>query len=270
MTFEIQPLSKHVGAEIVGFNIHSPIDETTADRLRDAFTRHHLLLIRDPNISEDEQSSFGEVFGQIQIRHRYANVGEVKRTQYVSNTRKDGILGDGEIIYHQDHVFYDRPLSAIMLYGIEVPKSGSATKFRSTNTILNRLPENVRTKAERVKCLHLYNYEGDYTKWQDPSKAPADSPRAWQPLVWVNPKTGKKALWAIPISTVAFEGIAPDDGKQLLDDIWDFAAENDADCTYVHEWKPGDLVIWDNLMLQHARMPFEAKEARTLRRTPIV
>jgi taurine dioxygenase len=157
-----------------------------------------------------------------------------------------------------------------MLYGIEVPKSGSATKFRSTGAILDRLPADLSAKARGVKCLHLYNYEGDYTKWQDPAKAPPDSPRAWQPLVWVNPKTGKKALWAIPISTVAFEGIPEDEGRKLIGDIWDFAAANDANCTYVHEWAPGDLLIWDNLMLQHARMPFEAKEARTLRRTPIV
>ena len=61
-----------------------------------------------------------------------------------------------------------------------------------------------------------------------------------------------------------------DEGRKLIGDIWDFAALNDADCTYVHEWAPGDLLIWDNLMLQHARMPFDPKEARTLRRTPIL
>jgi taurine dioxygenase len=270
MAIALRPLSPHVGAEITGFDIHRTIDSATADELRAAFQRHHLLLIRDPDIAEDEQSRFGEVFGDIKIRHRYANVGEAKKTQYVSNKRADGILGDGEIVFHQDHVFYDKPLSAIMLYGIELPKSGSATKFRSSGAILDRLPQDLRAKAQGVKCLHLYNYEGDYTQWQDPAKAPPDAPRAWQPLIWVNPKTGQEALWAIPISTVAFEGIPAEDGKKLISDIWDFAADHDADCTYVHEWAPGDLLIWDNLMLQHARLPFNANEARTLRRTPIV
>ena len=56
----------------------------------------------------------------------------------------------------------------------------------------------------------------------------------------------------------------------LIEDIWAFAADNDGDCTYVHNWAAGDLLIWDNLMLQHARLPFDSNEPRTLRRTPIV
>ena len=46
-------------------------------------------------------------------------------------------------------------------------------------------------------------------------------------------------------------------GRQLIDDIWTFAANNDEDCTYMHKWSAGDLLIWDNLMLQHARLPFD-------------
>ena len=270
MTLQIMPLSQRVGAEIGGLDLHAPISPALAAELRSAFAKHHLLLVRDPNVSEDEQSAFGEVFGAIKVRHRYANVGEVKKTQYVSNTRKDEILGDGEIHYHQDHTFYEKPLSAIILYGVQVPRSGSATKFRKSGAILDRLPAELRARAEGVKCLHFYNYEGDYTKWQDPAKAPADSPRAWQPLIWTNPATGEHALWAIPISTVAFEGIPEAGGRQLIEDIWAFAADNDGDCTYVHNWSAGDLLIWDNLMLQHARLPFDSNEPRTLRRTPIV
>ena len=76
--------------------------------------------------------------------------------------------------------------------------------------------------------------------------------------------------WRCDVTTVAFEGIAEDEGKELVDDLWTFAADNDTDCTYVHNWSPGDLLIWHNLMLQHARLPFDSNEPRMLRRTPIV
>jgi alpha-ketoglutarate-dependent taurine dioxygenase len=268
---QVKPLSAAVGAEIIGFDIHAPADHAPVEQLRAAFRDHHLLLLRDPDISEAEQSRFAQIFGEITIRNRYAGgKGPANNAQYVSNNRADGILGDGEIVYHQDHTFYDQPLTAIMLYGIEVPQSGSATKFRNTGAILQRLPRELRARADGVKCLHLYDYNGDYTKWQDPKKASPDSPRAWHPLVWTNPKTGQQALWAIPISTVDFEGIPFDEGKDLLDQVWEFANGIDADYTYVHHWAPGDLVIWNNLMLQHARLPFNSNEPRTLRRTPIV
>ena len=160
MTLQIMPLSQHVGAEISGLDLHAPISPALAAELRSAFAKHHLLLVRDPNVSEDEQSAFGEVFGEIKVRHRYANVGEVKKTQYVSNTRKDGILGDGEIHYHQDHTFYEKPLSAIILYGVQVPRSGSATKFRKSGAILDRLPAEIRARAEGVKCLSFLQLRG--------------------------------------------------------------------------------------------------------------
>ena len=170
MPLEVKPLSKHVGAEVTGLDLHAPISEPTAQELRDAFAKYHLLLVRDPDVDEDEQSRFGEIFGEIKIRHRYANMNEAKKTQYVSNSRKDGILGDGEIHFHQDHTFYEKPLSAIMLYGVEVPQSGSATKFRKSGAILAKLPAEMRARAEGVQCLHLYNYQGDFTKWQDPQE----------------------------------------------------------------------------------------------------
>ena len=46
--------------------------------------------------------------------------------------------------------------------------------------------------------------------------------------------------------------------------------EDDPDTTYVHEWTLGDLIIWDNVALAHARPPFDSNESRTLRRTPIL
>lgn len=268
--FQTSKLTPHVGVEIAGLDLHQPIGEDLADALRKAFDEHDLLLLRQPGVTAAEQVRFAQVFGEIVIRGKYATKPQDELTQYVSNNRPDGILGDGEIEFHQDHVFYETPLSAIILYGIEIPGSGSATKFRSTNGILQRLPAELRQRAEGVRCLHLYNYQGDYTKWQDPSKAPPDSPRAWHPLIWTNPQSGKQALWAMRASLVGFEGIDYDEGWKLVEDIWNFAATADDEFTYVHRWNPGDLLIWSNLMLQHAREPFDKGERRTLRRTPII
>jgi alpha-ketoglutarate-dependent taurine dioxygenase len=269
MSFEVRKLTPHVGAEIVGLDLRRPFDQATSDALRAAFRDRHLLLVRQKDVAAEDQARFAKLFGDIVIRGKYKVKPEEALTQYVSNNRADGILGDGEIEFHQDHVFYENPLKAIILYGIEIPASGSATKFRNINVLLDRLPPRLRERAEGVKVLHLYNYEGDYTRWQDPAKAPADSPRAWQPLIWTEPETGRQALWAVRASVVGFEGLSYDEGWALIDEIWDFAAGTD-ELTYVHRWQPGDMVIWNNLMLQHAREPFSAGERRTLRRTPIV
>jgi alpha-ketoglutarate-dependent taurine dioxygenase len=269
MAFDVRKLTPHVGAEILGLDLRQPFDDKTSDALRAAFRDYHLLLIRQKDVPAEDQARFAKLFGEIVIRGKYKVAPEEAQTQYVSNSRKDGILGDGEIEFHQDHTFYENPLKAIILYGVEIPASGSATKFRNINVMLDHLPPQLKKRAEGVKLLHLYNYEGDYTRWQDPAKAPADSPRAWQPLIWTEPATGRQALWVIRTSVVDFQPLSHDEGWALIDELWDFAAGAD-DLTYVHRWQPGDMLIWSNHMLQHAREPFSAEERRTLRRTPIV
>jgi alpha-ketoglutarate-dependent taurine dioxygenase len=270
MDIDVRPLSAHVGAEITGLDMRKLADAQTTERLRAAFRDHHLLVVRQDDVSDADQQRFARLFGEISIRYMRPNENAETRTQYVSNTRPDGILGDGEIVFHQDHVFYERPLTAIILYALDIPKSGSATKFRNAHTILKELPADLVAQARKIRILHLFNYQGDYTAWQDPDKAPPDSPRAWQPLVWVNPETKKDALWVSPLSTVDFEGISREGGRRLTEELSERAAEIDGKHTYVHNWTPGDLVIWDNRMLHHARLPFDSSEARTLRRSSIL
>jgi alpha-ketoglutarate-dependent taurine dioxygenase len=269
MAIELRPVSGHVGVDVRGVDLSKPIDDETAKGLRQAFLDHHLLLFRNQDISADDQFRFASLFGEAKIRGKYARAAAEPATQYVSNTRTDGILGDGEIAFHQDHVFYEHPLRAIILYGVQIPPSGSATRFRNAVTLVDRMPDKLRRRCEPVRCLHLYDYNGDYTAWQDPAKASPDAPRAWHPLLWTHPETGQLALWLSPLNTVDFAGATRDEGWALIDELKSYADAAD-DLVYQHEWAPGDLVIWSNRTLQHARLPFIPGEARTLRRTPIV
>ena len=270
MTIEIKSLTPHVSAEIIGLDLRKAADTAAAEALRAAFRDHHLLVVRQPGATDEDQVRFARIFGEISVRYSRTNEDKKSVVQYVSNSRPDGILGDGEIVFHQDHVFYETPLTAIILYGIDIPKSGTATKFRNAHSLYANLSPALRERARKVKILHLFNYQGDHTGWQDPDKAPPDSPRAWQPLVWTNPQTVKQALWLSPLSTVGFEGVSLEEGRKLIDELWEFAASIDHDYTYTHRWSPGDLVIWDNRMLHHARLPFQSSESRTLRRSSIV
>ncbi len=269
MSITLHPLSAHVGAEVRGLDLTKDIDETTADSLRHAFREHHLLLVRQTGVSSDDQIRFARLFGEVTIRVKPADAIEAPMEQYVSNTRVDGILGDGEIEFHHDHVFFDEPLRAIILYGIEIPPTGSATKFRNAIALFDSLPRDLQQRCEAVRCLHLFDYSGDFTRWQDPAKASPDAPRAWQPLVWTSAETGQKALWLSPINTVDFEGVSREEGMALIRSLRTLA-DGSEQFVYRHKWTPGDLVIWSNRTLQHARLPFDPSERRTLRRTPIL
>jgi taurine dioxygenase len=267
MPVSIEPLSPYVGARVVGLDLTRDIDELAASTLRAALDTHGVLVIQQADLSEADQARFGEVFGRIEVRT--AKQGSKPREQFVSNTRKDGILGDGEIEFHHDHLFHPEPLNAIALYAIEIPSTGSQTEFRNSSVLLERARQSFDNDFDQIKCLHLFNYGADFTAWQNPADASPDSPRAWQPLVWTHPATGKKVFWLCRTSAVDFEGIARDKGYQLIADLVQFA-DQQTDIVYTHEWQVGDLVIWSNRIVQHRRLPFNAQESRTLRRTPIV
>ena len=280
MLFSYTPLSPCIGAEVEGFD-PSYLDNAEArQELKAAFLKYHLLKINIPNFSSEDQVKFSEIFGEITIRGNYQVDPEEPKTQYISNTRGDGILGRGELAFHHDHLFYEHPLTALVLYGIEVPESGSVTRFRSESCLLDKLPADIRSKCEGIECLHLYDYynpailAGILTKDMsgDLSKVTPGSPQQWRPLIWKEPRSGKDLLLLSPIADIAgnieSKGAAREFHTELMA-MGEEAGFVDA-ITYDHHWEQNDLVIWDNLVLAHARTPFKSEEPRTLRRTPIV
>lgn len=93
-------------------------------------------------------------------------------------------------------------------------------------------------------------------------------PNYIHPMVWTNPANGRKAIWIGQASTHRIIELEPEASKADLEHIKTvlYAPAN----VYTHFRTPGDLVIWSNRMVQHARMPFDPGQARTLRRTPIL
>ena len=87
-------------------------------------------------------------------------------------------------------------------------------------------------------------------------------------MVWTNPRTGERALWVNNMTTVEIIGMGPEDGAALMKEARRYLYDDAR--TYTHKWRPRDLLLWDNHMLQHARTPFDAAAKRTLRRTPII
>lgn len=287
MHLSFKPITKTFGAEVVGYDPDGHIDDDTKDQLLKAFDDYDLLLLRDLQLNAAQQADFAHIFGRPAPQTLVAPgspAAAEPETQYVSNTRSDGIIPNGDMAYHMDHVFDAEPVRILMLYGVEVPGEGGGTKFRSCADIYERLDDRLKDKAEAVRCLHLFDPFNPALKVEPGRPAPWDeetedgrsvfslenaSPmalKAWHPLVWRNPRSQKKAAWAIR-AVVDFEGISKDEGRALVSQMWEDAKQQNE---YVHNWRTGDLVLWNNLMLQHGRTPFKPTEKRTLRRSQLL
>ena len=174
-----EPICRALGATVTGLDLSKPIVGKARQALKDAFRKYRLLLVRAPGLDADGQAEFARVFGDIVIRQDY-DVGPSKDadTQYVSNARDDGILGEGELEFHCDQLFQDEPLKALILYALEVPDAGGETSFINTTLAYNAMPDDLKQRVQNRSCFHLYDFKGNYTGFQDPETASPGSPRA--------------------------------------------------------------------------------------------
>jgi alpha-ketoglutarate-dependent taurine dioxygenase len=270
----LRPLSAHVGTQVSGIDLRRPLANDIVQALKDAFSSTRLLLIRDQDIGPDDQARFARHFGEIEIRTGYAALGEtappeISTAQHVSNTRADGILGDGELNFHGDHYWHAEPLTALILYAIEVPEKGGETRFCNSGAAFEAMPAQLRARLESLRCTHMYDFKGDYKKRHDPARIGQPGVFAHtHPLVWRDKVSGKPAIWFNPNSTACIEGLADAEVASTAQDILEYV--NRPQFSYEHRWRAGDLLIWDNRMLLHARAPFDPTARRTLRRTPLL
>ena len=85
-------------------------------------------------------------------------------------------------------------------------------------------------------------------------------------MVWRNPSNGRGALY-LASHAYAVEGTDPIAGEKLIDELTIAATAPGA--TYVHAWRAGDVVMWDNRATMHRGRPWPAHEARYMVRTTI-
>lgn len=263
MSLTLSPLSPALGVEVAGVNLAPPIDGETAAALRGAFREHHLLLLRGQEIDGDAQIRFATLFGPVSHRGAFMKGRDFT---HVSNVREDGILGSGVLRFHSDHTFFRHPLRAICLYAIEIPPSGGDTLFANAAAAYANLPDRLRRRIACRRSLQLFDYGGDYNRRVLERDAAPDAPRCWHPLT-LEDGAGRTVLFMHALTTAAVDGLSDAETGALIEELVAYIA--DPAVGYRHVWRPGDVIVWNNITLQHARTDFGARVRRTLRRVPI-
>ncbi|MHA1109388.1 MAG: TauD/TfdA dioxygenase family protein, partial [Alphaproteobacteria bacterium] len=93
-------------------------------------------------------------------------------------------------------------------------------------------------------------------------------PDVVHPVVRTHPETGQKALFVSPRHTLSIEDMAEDQSEDLLQEL--FAVQQRHEFLYVHKWRLGDVVVWDNRCTLHrACGGIKAPGIRHLHRTTV-
>ena len=260
---ETRPIGEAMGAEVIDFDTSLRPEQATRIALQAALDEYQLLLFRDQSLDADAQVELCEIFGTPLVEN-----DEGRCFQYVSNTREDGILGDGRFAFHSDHAFMQDPIDVICLYGLEVAVGCAGTRFANGMRAASELPDPLQARVADLRARHIIDPEGDSkTVVARGAKLPDRLPHALHPILWEHPRTREPILYISEQQTDSIESLSDSEGAALIEDL--FAHLYSPRLVYVHEWREGDLVIWDNRALQHARDALGREAPRTLRRVAI-
>ena len=265
MALQIRRLSEPLGAEITGLDLHQTPDEVLKSELRQALLDHQFIVVPGQELSDFEHMRFCQAFGEIQAERTVpdAESEEIDGMMHVSNFHEEGILPNGEMWFHSDQCYFDTPCKATSLHSIVAPKSGGHTKFANCITAYETLSEDKKRQLDGLGGMNIYDFNSPNMHVLNADHSP-DAPRQEHPLVRFHPETGKKSLYLNRLMTDYILDFDVTDGKALLEELFDHIEREEL--VYEHPWREGDLTIWDNRCLLHARTDFDPSDKRLLRR----
>ena len=274
---DIIPLGPGFAAELRGVKVAEVVtDAAVYSAVRAAFEEHSVLVFRDQEVDDDAQLAFSRCFGPPEVT-KVGSQGTGTHFVILSTIGKNGkvVPADHRLalrnranqLWHTDSSFKRIPALTSVLSARMIPALGGETEFVSTRLAFERLEPKLRAKLENSFAWHDYAHSRGQiaADLASPEERAALPPQCWR-LVWKNPVNGRSALY-LASHAYAIEGMEPTAGKKLLDEL--MAAATAPGTSYVHSWRSGDIVMWDNRATMHRGRPWPAHEARLMVRTTI-
>ncbi len=259
LPFEVEPLSWRTGSEIKGLDLTRPneIPDSTITALWQLLTERGILLFRGLKLDHQQHLDFTKRFGPLAetgMLSRYAPKG-YPDIFTVTNMKIDGVRSETANAarqWHTDQTFMPNPARASLLYCELTPKIGGDTIFANMYQAYEALSDGLKATLEQLTAFHtLFNTRATVL---DGRKPPTEEEMkklggAIHPVIKTHPDTGKKCLFVCEQMVDHFEGWTIAESAPLLDYL--YAMSTQPAFTYRHQWKPGDMIFWDNRCVLH-------------------
>jgi len=274
---DIVPLGPGFAAELRGVTLADIAhDDAAYAAARATFEEHSVLVFRGQEVSDEGQLAFSRRFGPPEVT-KVGSLGTGSHFVILTTIGADGkvvppdhryaMRNKANQLWHTDSSFKRTPALTSILSARIIPANGGETEFVSTRLAFARLDQSLQVKLATSFAWHDYAHSrGQIAEGlASPAERAALPPVCWR-MVWKNPVNGKRALY-LASHAYAVEAMEPAEGKRLIDEL--MAAATAPGTSYVHAWKTGDVVMWDNRATMHRGRPWPAHEARYMVRTTI-
>jgi alpha-ketoglutarate-dependent 2,4-dichlorophenoxyacetate dioxygenase len=271
-------LAPSLGARFEGVDLTRAVPPAVFAEIRAAFEEHSVLVFHGQALDDDAQVAFSKNFGPLEVT---LSANPAAGTPFARQSNLDIRTGDvippddrrmtyqqANMLWHSDSSFKRVPALCSLLSGRVVPPEGGATEFTSTRAAYATLPDAVRASLEDLVVVHDFAWSRDQIS---PGFFTVEEKAQYPPvrhrLVRTNPINGRRSL-LIGAHASQIEGMSVERGRALLKELLEHAAR--PEFRYRHEWREGDLVIWDNRAVLHRATPYDTvRHRRLMQRTTV-
>ena len=277
MTLSVTPITPVFGTRITGVDITQPLDNATFVEIRAAFDEHLILLFSDQPMTDETQITFSERFGRLE-GSRGANPGagtafarqsnlDIKTGEVIPMDDRRMFYQKANMLWHADSSFKETPSLCSVLTARIVPPEGGATELASTRTAYNSLSDVEKSEIEDLVVEYDLSYSRGLVGFEFTEKEKSFTPPVRHRMVRTNAGNGRKSVM-IGVHAKGVVGWPEDESRALLDDLQ--ARATRPENTYRHEWRRGDVIVWDNQAAIHRATEYDTvKHQRLMQRTTI-
>ncbi len=279
MAVLLDPVGSSFVARISGVDLTGPLSAETFAEIHQAFHTYAVLVFRDQPVTDDQQLQFSELFGPIETAPNYAGSALRLSEKFtdISNLDHSGAVLDpkdrlnqynvGNQLWHTDSSFKAVRAKCSLLSAREIPTVGGETQYADMRAAYDALPEDYKRQIDGMVAVHSISHSRSKTGFDGfNSDIASKLPPVPQRLVDYYPASGRTSLFLASHASHIL-GLAVEEGRALLAELTEFATQDQF--VYTHDWKVGDLVIWDNRCTMHRGRPYDMTQRRVLHRTTI-
>jgi alpha-ketoglutarate-dependent 2,4-dichlorophenoxyacetate dioxygenase len=282
MRIQIQPLSgnSNFAAELSGPDVNVPLQPEEIATIDAAMDRYGVLILRNQSAAPEQQLAWTRQFGSLDSGFKKAVVSKDKQHDYnelahISNLGRDGkvlnrnhtdIVGSlANQLWHSDRSFRQPKAKYSMLYCVVPASWGGETEFADMRAAYDALSDRTKKDVENLVAEHYVLHSRVLLgSVNDHEQVSASFPPVHWPIVQTHPGSKRKHLF-VGVHARQVLNMTVAEGRMLLMDLLEHATQ--PAFVHRHEWRPGDLVIWDNRCTLHRGRRFDLSEPRDLRRS---
>ncbi|HVL55366.1 MAG TPA: TauD/TfdA family dioxygenase [Burkholderiaceae bacterium] len=269
-SLRVVPLNGFIGAEIDGLDLREPLTGAQADAIRAALVRYEVIVLRNQDITLEQQMAFGRQFGELSIHPFSPNLPD-KPEVIVLDYSADNppALTD---VWHSDETFRAAPPMATILRAKVVPQRGGDTLFASMTAAYRGLSERMKRYLHGLHAQHDFKpfralLAGSPQLRQRLRQLEDEYPNPSHPVVCVHPESGRRVLYVNPQFTLRICELDDDESDAILQFL--FRQAQTPEYQLRVKWQPNTVVMWDNRAVQHYAVHDYYAQRRTMERVTI-